>query len=184
MISKDKLNHIGELYGQYSSWAIWDADDIRDTSIIERNNDDLRTDVVMVGLNISADISGRWWTNFHAGRNDPKLRLAFNTSRLRGAYMTDIIKSVVQVKGSELMKQIRRGEIDIRQHICLFEQEMTFIGADAKSLFLVFGGDAARLYKPHLARSFPSYVYCEHFACYRKKEDWLRDIWKDIDTHK
>ena len=183
MISKDKLNEIGVRYGEYSSWAIWNPDDIRDTSLISQNRDELKTDVVMVGLNISADISGQWWTNFHAGRNDPKLRLAFNDSRFRGSYMTDIVKSVIQVNGAELMKGIRRGEIDMREHVNLFLNEMDFIGADQKSLFLVFGNDAGGLFEKHLASAFPNFVRCEHFACYRKKEDWLRDLWKAIERN-
>ena len=183
MISAHKLIEIGEKYGEYSSWAIWNPDDIRDTSLIEQNSHELRTDVVMVGLNVSADISGRWWTNFHAGRNDPKLRMAFNESRFRGAYMTDIVKSVVQVNGAELMKAIRRGEIDIQEHVCLFREEMHFVGADQNSQFLVFGNDAAGEFKKHLAYAFPNFVHCEHFACYRKKEDWLPDLWKAINGH-
>lgn len=181
MISRERLNEIGERYGEYSSWAIWDRDDIRDTSLIEQNCHELRTDVVMVGLNVSADISGKWWTNFHAGRNDPKLRLAFNESRFRGAYMTDIVKSVVQVNGAELMRGIRRGEIDIIEHTKLFEEEMAFVGADRSTLFLVFGNDAGGLFEKYLSSSFPNFVLCEHFACYRKKEDWLRDMWTAID---
>lgn len=182
MISEDKFKAIGERYGEYSSWAIWNPDDILDTSVIDENCHELRTDVVMVGLNVSADISGRWWTNFHAGRNDPKLRLAFNESRFRGAYMTDIVKSVVMVKAADVMKGIRRGDIDIRAHVQQFKEEMAFIGADHSSLFIVFGNDAAGEFKEHLASTFPNFVLCEHFACYRKKEDWLRDMWAAIDA--
>jgi hypothetical protein len=181
MLTTDKLTQIGERYGEYSSWAIWNPDDIRDTSVIERNVHELRTDVVMVGLNVSADVSGHRWTNFHAGKNDPKLRLAFNDSRLRGSYMTDVVKNLVIVKAADVIKGIRRGEIDMSEHVELFVNEMDFIGADNSSLFLVFGNDAAGEFKKHLASTFPNFIHCEHFACYRKKEDWLRDLWTTID---
>ncbi|MGB7201592.1 MAG: hypothetical protein WBD16_04915 [Pyrinomonadaceae bacterium] len=182
MISDDKFKAIGERYGEYSSWAIWNPDDIRDTSVIDENCHELRTDVVMVGLNVSADVKGRWWRNFHMGPNDPKLRLAFNESRFRGAYMTDIVKSLVMVKAADVMKGIRRDEIDMSKHTDRFIEEMTFVGADQNSLFLVFGKDTGGLFEKHLSSLFPNFVLCEHFACYRKKEDWLRDIWAAIDA--
>ena len=181
MLTPEKLEQIGERYGQYASWAIWNASDINDTSMIEAQPHELRTDVVMVGLNVSADISGRRWTNFHAGRNDHKLTMAFNESRFRGAYMTDIVKSLVMVKATDVMKGIRRGDVNIAEHAETFREEMRFIGEDRERLFFLFGRDAVSIFEKHLARSFPNFVRCEHFACYRKKEDWLRDLWLAID---
>ena len=50
MITASKLNEIGEWYGEYASWAIWNPDDIRASLLIEHSFHELRTDVVMVGL--------------------------------------------------------------------------------------------------------------------------------------
>lgn len=182
-ISEKRFDEIGERYGRYSSWAIWDAADIRNTSIISRCVGELRIDVIMVGVNASADVSGHWWKNFHHGRNDHKLRLAFNESRFRGAYMTDIIKSVFTVKAADLMRDLRSKPAVIAPHLAAFKTEMSYIGADKFSLFLVFGRDAQFLFEGHLAADFQNFIPVEHFACYRTTESWLRDLWQVIDTN-
>jgi len=183
VITRKKLNEINERYGQHASWAIWNPDDILDTSLIDRNVRDLRTDVVMVGLNVSADVSGRSWRNFHMGKNDPRLRLAFNESPLRGAYMTDVLKDVVISKATNVRRMIRAGAIDAAEHAREFAIEMSSIGADTSTTFLVFGCDAQWVYTKYLASTFPDFINCEHFGCYRTTADWLLDLWLNIDSN-
>jgi hypothetical protein len=185
MISANKLNEIGERYGEYSSWAIWNPDDIRDTSLIEQNRQELRTDIVMVGLNVSKDISVLGsWANFHAGPNDRWLRFAFNDSRFRGAYLTDILKGEIDVSSSNVMAGIRAGLIDIDQHIVQFRHEMSDVGANVETLFVVFGKGAQSLFGSYLQALYPKIVFCEHFAStHRAKATWRSETLTALESY-
>jgi len=82
-----------------------------------------------------------------------------------------------------VQRMISSGAIDAARHADDFAAEMSFIGAGSSTLFFVFGGHAQRVFAEYLADRFPNIVNCEHFACYRKTEDWLRDLWQVIDSH-
>lgn len=170
-ISQDKFDYLESKYGGFASWAIWNPDDPRDASVIRQNLSDLNPKVVMVGLNISAPLPYPW-ANFRIGRNDRKLIHAFNNSKYRGAYMTDIVKGEVEVRSDNIKKRIKNGELDIRKHIEAFETEMNDIGANDRSLFILFGGLVDDLFQKYLSSRFPTSIACQHYAVYGSSESW------------
>lgn len=178
-ISTEQFNQLEAKYGQYASWAIWNPDDPRDTSIIRDNLADLNPAIVMVGLNVSAPLPFPW-ANFRIGRNDRKLIHAFNNGEFRGAYMTDIVKGEVEVRSDNIKKRIKSGELDIHKHVDAFKVEMSDIGADECSLFILFGGMVDELFQKYLAGQFPGFVACQHFAVYGSSETWAEDVFERL----
>jgi hypothetical protein len=170
-ISKPNFQILEEKYGGFSSWAIWDPADPRCTDIIRESIAELDPSVVMVGLNISAPLEHPW-SNFHIGRNDRKLIHAFNQGRFRGSYMTDIVKGEVEVNSANIDQRIRSGDLDIDRHVHDFVMEMNDIGADANSLFILFGGLVSGLFSKHLSQAYPRHVACQHYAVYGSRESW------------
>jgi len=79
--------YLKEKYGNVASWALWNDDNEKDTSIIEENIGLLHSRFVGIGLNISKPVST--WSNFRGGKHDRKLRKTFNNGRLKGFYLTD-----------------------------------------------------------------------------------------------
>lgn len=112
MISQENYDILKEKYGDASSWAVWNTDyadskpsrNINDLSVFDSPNlSELNTGFVLVGLNRSGkpkdgnaekkpDKPKDPWFNFHAGRNDFKLRYALQGTRYWGSYITDAIK--------------------------------------------------------------------------------------------
>lgn len=112
MISQENYDILKEKYGDASSWAVWNTDyadskpshNINDLSVFDSPNlSELNTGFVFVGLNRSGkpkngnaekkpDKPKDPWFNFHAGRNDFKLRYALQGTRYWGSYITDAIK--------------------------------------------------------------------------------------------
>jgi len=127
-------------YGGHASWAVWNSDALRDTDVISKNLHCLKTSVIMVGLNISANLP-RHWSNFHGGRHDRKLMYAFNDSPYRGAYMTDIIKGEIEAKSGKLKRRIKRRDVDLQKHVSTFRCEMNDLGVNRQALFILFGGE-------------------------------------------
>jgi len=186
-MDKSTYENVRKKYGRYASWAIWnqDEDQIADTEIIERNVKALHSRVVMVGLNISAALA-RDWANFRAfnpdtdnntarpGSHDRKLKYAFNDHKLcRGAYMTDLIKGVCEGNAQEVIRKIRSGEVDICKQVRLFKKEMDAIGANGRTLFILFGNDVQRLFKSHLSKSYQRYVRLRHYSSRGTDNDWV-----------
>jgi hypothetical protein len=110
MVDMQQFENIKENHGRYASWAVWtdvsekpksnmgDVSHFKNESVLSL----LKNDVVMVGLNFARPVSpvSEPFTNFHSPypwANDFKIRYAFKDSPYYGAYMTDIIKSFVQV---------------------------------------------------------------------------------------
>jgi hypothetical protein len=81
-----RFESLKKAWGRWSTWALWDSDDITDTDIIEKNVKALNPNVVFIDLNASRDISDGYWRNFHldykACRN---LRDMLNEPSWRGA---------------------------------------------------------------------------------------------------
>ena len=111
-VSQENYDILKEKYGDASSWAVWNTDyadskpshNINDLSVFDSPNlSELNTGFVFVGLNRSGkpkdgnaekkpDKPKDPWFNFHAGRNDFKLRYALQGTRYWGSYITDAIK--------------------------------------------------------------------------------------------
>lgn len=155
-------------YGDFSSWAIWDDNNVRDTSIIETNFRQLHSKYVLLGLNISGRLSSKW-SNFHFVRHDRKLRFACNNTELRGSYMTDIFKGIVEPKSSFIREKLS-DEI-IKENVELFNQEMKDVKINDNTKFIIFGTPSSTL-----AKYFDKYfkqdykneiIHYYHYSYYR-----------------
>jgi len=134
-----------------ASWALWNPQNLADTSIIENNVHRLNGNIVFAALNFgnTKNIIGEW-SNFHsASRSIKNLQTVLTGTRYEGAYMTDIIKNTPVQKAADLMAMIRRGEIDVEPHITSFIEEINLLHTDTIELFL-FGRDVERLFKKYV----------------------------------
>lgn len=118
MIDAERFDLIRRKHGAYGSWAVWALplstakSGVGDLQMLdERANpkifETLNPGVVMVGLNLSRGFPDQPFRNFHDPRpeaNDFKIRYAFSGTPFWGAYMTDIIKGVVEPDSGTLLK--------------------------------------------------------------------------------
>jgi len=102
---------------------------------------------------------------------------AFNESPYRGAYMTDVIKGEVEAKAGNLLARIRTGTVAVAKHVDTFRAEMHDVGVREHALFILFGKDAADLFRSHLAGIYPNHVKCPHYSMYGK--GWTDAEWVD-----
>ena len=165
-ITQSRLESLNKTRGLYASWAIWNPDNPADAQIIFDHCEDLKTSVVMVGLNASRAVQP--WAHFRGGKHDRKLIQAFNRSSYRGSYMTDIIKGEITSKSSDITDGIRSGKIDLQKHIKEFHREMADIGVLPNALFILFGGLVEKYFADNLALTYPNYVRCRHYSDYSK----------------
>ena len=164
-----------------SSWAVWGEDDMSDTSVIEAHRDRLHSRVVLVALNPSGPID-RPWGNFHSpSPGDRKLRRLFNRSSYRGAYMTDLIKDHIAPDASSV------EDIDaevMHRNVQVFRDEMDVLGADASTLFVLFGRQARWLFCEHLSFFYRNAVMCTHYAYYGATADvWVKEARQTLTEH-
>ena len=170
-------------YAQHASWAIWNSKDPEDTTVIRENLEDLKTSVVMVALNISRALSGQW-QNFHSRDHARKLMYAFNQSPYRGAYMTDLIKGYVEPRSAQLRKQLSDGRLRLSSHLETFGNEMNDLGANNRTLFILFGGEVTKLFNTYLAGKYPNHVGCPHYSMYGKgytDAEWVEKAWSILE---
>ncbi|MBK8467050.1 MAG: hypothetical protein IPL32_14610 [Chloracidobacterium sp.] len=181
-IDLNTFEKLGKKYGDVGSWAIWNPSNAKDTGIIAENMLTLKPSIVMGGLNISA-FRSETWSNFRGGKNDRKLIYAFNDSPYRGAYMTDLIKGEIEPKSYKLIQMLRSDPVKTRKHIEVFRDEMSDIGADSQSLFILFGGYVSNLFAEHLGQNFANSVSVPHYARHGTDLDWLEDTWKILEDY-
>ncbi len=108
---------------------------------------------------------------------------AFNDSPYRGAYMTDILKGVVEANSRILLERIRRGSIDVQKHIDTFRTEMQNLGAQEHTLFILFGGDANRIFTNYLADIYPNHVKIPHYSSRGTDAEWVEKSWDVLEEH-
>lgn len=146
MINKDKFFEIKEKYGTFTTWAVWNSENESDTKIIEDNISELHSNWILIGLNISKPV--KVWGNFRGGKHDRKLKKAFSNTYILGAYMTDLIKKS-EKSSNEIVKAIKQGTLNIKEHVKSFVEEVNFVGVNEKTKFIVFGDTARNLYDEH-----------------------------------
>jgi hypothetical protein len=165
-------------YGDVASWFAWNRDEndknkiniLPEDKSQEKNNiydgdiynwdkeklSIITTDIVFIGLNMSADGKPLYEDSpedfwFQNARRYEKIVHTFFNTKAEGAYFTDILKPDKRLpnkKGkssdsSEVMKIIKSqtGNEIVKDHLHLFKKELGDIGAK-KPLLIVFGGGA------------------------------------------
>jgi hypothetical protein len=142
----------------------------------------LRSDVVMLGLNLARD----WpppFGNFHDARpegQDFKIRFAFTDTPFYGAYMTDIIKGVVMLKAGDLMRYLAANPHVVAENVeCLLE-EFDDLKSESPTV-IAFGGSAYRLAARHLpANRYRRLVHVTHFADFISAKDYREQVFREL----
>jgi len=129
----------------------WDKDKLLppDRQITRR----ITTDIVFIGLNMSADGKPIPGPSFQNARGHKRIVKTFFGTEAEGAYFTDIIKSdkrflddVGKPADSQEVIRIIKAKPDVlKEHIRLFKKELDDIGA-VKPLLIIFGNDAFNLF--------------------------------------
>ena len=191
MILQNQYELIREKHGEYASWAVWakgsdkPKSNMGDMAIF----DDklvlslLRANVLMVGLNLSRFTISEPFRNFHdpsPSGQDYKIRFAFEDTDYYGAYMTDIIKGVVEVDSKNIPKHLKENPGVLAESLEIFRQELRDLGASSP-LILAFGRMAYDILKENL--SFTEYgklVRLTHYSHQISKEKYRETVLNEI----
>lgn len=193
MIDADQFEHIARKHGGYASWAVW-ADpaagpksNIDDLSLFDiaanpRTLQLLKSDVIMVGLNISRSFAERF-RNFHdpnPSANDFKIRHAFTNTEYYGAYMTDIIKNIEMVSSAELLRHLRASPSLVHTNIEAFREELRDLGSQRPTI-LAFGTVAHALITDNVSRhEYSRLVRLTHYSYRISKEKYRETVLAQI----
>jgi len=175
--------HFKELspLAKHGSWAVWDENDSSNPSIVDESIDDLRTDVIIVGLNKSKAL-GNNWQNYHGGKHDRKLMYAFNKSPYKGAYMTDLVSNTITKSAKSLFDQ--ENEESLCQEMENFHDEMKLLGIDSNTLFILLGGKVKDLFFDLLNVYYHNAVAIPHHSSTIYKDHlWVEKVWQKIISH-
>ena len=183
MYDIDEYNNLTLKYGSYASWAIWNYEKSTDTAIIDQNFDQLHSKFVLLGLNISRPLTSKPWSNFHDNTHARKIKYACNDTKLRGSYITDIFKGVVEPKSGQF-RNILTDKI-INENVALFNQEMRDIKINDDTQFVVFGTPTSLLGKCFNGYFRQDYknaiIYYYHYAYYTLTDkDWVMGFWNKL----
>lgn len=180
----EKLRRLKK-YSKSATWAIWDSDykEKNVQKLIENSVSQLHARVVMVGLNPTKIVVPSWGA-FRVGRFDRRLAFAFKDSAYKGAYVTDILKDQYESKSAEIATAIRRGELDLTSQVRRFRREMTAVGADRQTLFVLFGSLTAKIFCCHLQAYYPYFVECQHYSYYGVSDvEWVENTWRTLEKY-
>src|SRR5271163_2124304 len=163
MVDRETFDRIKEKHGSYASWAVWAEPDGKpkshegDLTVLDPDRNPallgmLRSDVVMLGLNLAKDQPPPFG-NFHSAKpagQDYKIRFAFTDTSFYGAYMTDMIKGVVMLKAGDLMHYLAADpDVVAESRGCLLE-EFDDLKSEPPTV-IAFGGSAYLLAAKQLA---------------------------------
>ena len=142
----ETFNRIKSEYGNHSSFAVWNPDNLNDVSVIEKSLESLHGNIIFVGVNASNPVD--CFKNFHMrrrGGRDIWLQEAFNSGIFYGAYMTDFFKDDFSKKSSGVDKSLSRVEDGVKK----LKDEISILGTNP--IFVRFGKDP----KSELEKFFP-----------------------------
>ena len=191
MISQNQYELIRKKHGKYASWAIWakgsdkPKSNMGDMAIF----DDklvlplLRPNVLMVGLNLSRFTISEPFRNFHdpsSSAHDYKIRFAFEDTEYYGAYMTDIIKGVVEVDSKNIPKHLKENPVVLADSLKIFRQELRDLGA-VSPLILAFGRIAYDIIKKNLSSAeYGKLIRLTHYSHQIGKEKYRETVLSEI----
>lgn len=107
---------------------------------------------------------------------DYKIRFAFAGTPYYGAYMTDLIKGVVMLKSSNLMRHLVEDPSLVSEHVHRLLEEFDDLNCAAPTL-IAFGTDAYQLPSSHVPSSrYSRLVKVTHYSHYISTEDYRRHV--------
>jgi len=179
MVDRETFDHIKEKHGLYASWAVWAKSDgtpksnMGDLTVLDPDRNQallgmLRSDVVMVGLNLARDRPPRLG-NFHdtkAAGQDYEIRFALTGTPFYGAYMTDIIKGVVMLKSGNLMRDLHANPDVVTESVKCLKEELDDLKSEPPTV-IAFGASAYMLAADYLpANWYSRLVRVTHFSVF------------------
>jgi hypothetical protein len=146
----------------------------------------LRPDVVMLGLNRSRVFPGTFF-NFHPDypeAQDYKIRYAFTGIPYYGAYMTDLIKELYEVKSGNLLQQLAENPSLVSENVQWLLEEFDDLKCPAPTV-IAFGGNTHRLAKEHVpSKHYSRLVRVTHYSHYISKEAYRARVLAELGTPK
>ena len=191
MISKSQFELIREKHGKYASWAVWakgsdkPKSNMGDMAIFDDNLvlPLLKTNVLMIGLNLSRFTISEPFRNFHdpsPSAQDYKIRFAFRDTEHYGAYMTDIIKGVVEVDSKNIPKHLKENPGVLVDSLKIFRQELRDLGS-VSPLILAFGRIAYDIIKENLcSEEYGKLIRLTHYSHQISKEKYRETVLAEI----
>lgn len=199
MISQENYDILKEKYGDASSWAVWNTDyadskpshNINDLSVFDSPNlSELNTGFVFVGLNRSGkpkdgnaekkpDKPKDPWFNFHAGRNDFKLRYALQGTRYWGSYITDAIKDYQETDSGEVEKTLKSNPERVDENLKGLREELELLGG--KPVLVALGYAAEKKLKCMKSEGY-EVVRILHPAAFIGKKKYRDKVLKVLDN--
>jgi hypothetical protein len=176
-------------FGQWASWALWNHADISDLAIMEPRGIPhplMRADLVFVGLNAALPTSKPWEAFHTMSAHDTRLALLLNNTVFGGAYLTDIIKSLVEVNGKTAADVVKNDKTLLDSNAKLFCEELAMLGAGADTTIIVFGNEAWDIIQLMMEKGLLTcgaskglFVKNTHFAAYVS----IKDMEKELARH-
>lgn len=184
MYNAGEYNYLVSKYGSYASWAIWNKEKPVDTEVISQNIDQLHSKYVLLGLNISRPLIDQHWSNFHDNSHARKLRYACNDTKLRGSYMTDMFKGIVQPSSANF-RSLLTDKI-IQDNVQFFNKEMKDIKITDDTQFIIFGTSTsllAQCFNGYFKQGYKNNViYYYHYSYFTLTDkQWVVGLWRKLD---
>ena len=191
MIPQNQYELIKKKHGKYASWAVWaealdkPKSNMGDMAIFGDNKvlPLLKPNVLMVGLNLSRFTISEPFRNFHdpsPSAQDYKIRFAFKDTEYYGAYMTDIIKGVVEVDSKNIPKHLKENPGVLVDSLKIFRQEIRDLGA-VSPLILAFGRIAYDIIKENLcSEEYGKLIRLTHYSHQIGKEKYRETVLSEI----
>jgi hypothetical protein len=198
MVNLQKLSN----YSSKASWAVWNEDSLsakevanshlksnctwqleNAISIIQKSQNTLRTDVVILGINASNQCKN--WSNYHFGGKsaDKNLMFAFDKSPYRGCYMTDF-SQIIHKKAAIVYNELIKDKTQLHIYMSSLMVEFNNVGIPPNALFLLLGTNAAKLYHVTLQEKYPNHVELQHCSVHGiTAHDWVECTWCKISKY-
>lgn len=194
MIDQTRLDLIRRKHGAYASWAVWappsgaPKSNMGNLDVLdERTNPsvlaELNPEVVMIGLNLSRFPPDKPFLNFHDPSpvaNDFKIRFAFSGTDFWGAYMTDVIKEVVELRSRHLLDHLKLHPELVSHNMENLRGELADLG-HPKPVVLAFGGAVYSLLDQNLGpEHYSRLVRITHYSHRISKEEYKKEVHQQI----
>ena len=194
MVDRETFDRIKEKHSGYASWAVWveaterPKSNMGDLSVLDPDRnpsllETLRSDVVMMGLNLSRSFPVPFG-NFHDPNpegQDYKIRFAFTGTSYYGAYMTDLIKGVVMLESNNLVRHLSENPHLVVENVERLLQE--FEDLKSSPTVIAFGAAAYALAAKHLPISRYSRLFrVTHYSHYISKEDYRERVLSELNV--